>query len=134
MSLWMRRSLLNTTALCNISSRKVFFCSPLLLGTSSLQLLTRHFHLSSHTFKDKSFKDSPAGPRKSKFQSTSTEAAPTKIRSDEEKKKLAEERKQREEKKQAIRAKQLEIQAKRDAGKDAKKVKQVATKEKEKSE
>lgn len=83
-----------------------------------------HFHHCTTLSKDKNFKDTPAAPRKSKFETDESASAP-KIRTEEEKKKLNEERKQREEKKQAIRAKQLEIQAKRNASSGEKKTKKL---------
>ena len=99
------------------------FASSSLLKSKALLLCpaATQFHHCAFWGKDKNFKDTPAAPRKSKFQSE--EPTEGKIRSDEEKKKLNEERKQREEKKQAIRAKQLEIQAKRNASTDEKKTK-----------
>jgi hypothetical protein len=81
-------------------------------------LAVRQFHNSVISEKDKSFKDAPAGPRKSKFASSEEKA--TKFRTEEEKAKLRKEREERELKKKAIHDRQLEIQKKRDQEKAVK--------------
>lgn len=95
-----------------------------------ISLLRSHSYCSTPILlKDKSFKDSSPGPRKSKFADTK-QAKLTVVRSDEEKTKLKEEREQREKKKAEVRERQLAIQAKRI---EDEKKKQVKTIEKEKA-
>lgn len=79
---------------------------------------------SSLMLKDKSFKDSPAGPRKSKF-ADSKQTKTSIVRSDEEKAKLKQEREQREQKKAEVRERQLAIQAKRKEDEKKKQAKAV---------
>lgn len=103
-------------------STLVQVCKSLVHGTECVQRLripgAANYATSSALFKDKNFKDAGAGPRKSKFaKNDSDDAAPKKIRTEEELKKLKEERLAREEKKKEIQKKQLEIQRKREEAK-----------------
>lgn len=70
-------------------------------------------------FKDKSFKDSGSGPRKSKFTDSNADKV-KKFRTEEETTKLKDERAAREEKKKEIHKRQMEIQKKRDEAQAAK--------------
>ena len=107
--------------------RKISALSSICSKSSPLVLQSRaSYHTTIVVLKDKPFTQPSNGPRKSKFAKPEGEPVEKAAKSAEEKEKLDKERKERELKKKETRAKQIEIQKKRDAEKQEKAAKTAA--------